>query len=324
MVEDSAGALPARVAIVGCGLIGQAWAIVFLRAGYVVTLFDADVSRIQAARTAIKAQLDALAEQQLLAGLDPALLHGRCIIADDLQSALVHAVYVQESGPENAEIKAALTQDLDRWAAPDVPIGSSTSGIAASAYSAKVPGRHRCLVVHPINPPHLVPAVEIVPAPWTAPEVTQTVASLMDRVGQTPIVQNKEVDGFVVNRMQGALLAEAMRLYAQGVASAEAIDDAVRDGLALRWSVIGPFETIHLNAPGGIADYVERYGPLYREILAEPPDETVWQAALDQGLMENLTALHPIESLDAARAMRDRGIMALIAGRKAQKAKGRT
>ena len=152
---------------------------------------------------------------------------------------------------------------LDAAAPPDAVLASSTSAILPSAFTEGLKGRARCLVVHPINPPYLIPAAEIVPAPWTTPEAVERTAELLRAAGHAPIVMKREIDGFVMNRLQGALLEEAFRLVAQGYASVEDIDVGIRDGLALRWSFMGPFETIDLNAPGGVRDYVERYQGIY-------------------------------------------------------------
>lgn len=304
-----------KVAIVGCGLIGQAWAVVFLRSGFRVALFDADHAAAVHAWSGVVDRLKELATHGLLNRSRIEEIAANLEVEDGLEAALRDAAYVQENGPEDLEIKSALTAELDQLASPDVPIGSSTSGIPASQYSADVPGRHRCLVVHPINPPHLVPAVEIVPSPWTSSDVTSRVSDLMNAVHQTPIHLEKEIDGFVVNRLQGALLSEAFRLLGQGVASAEDIDKAVSDGLGLRWSIIGPFETIHLNAPGGVAQYVQRYGPMYRDMFQHdaPPED--WSAALKGGLERGLSARHPVSNLAQSQADRDSALMALLAHR---------
>eukprot|EP00042_Codosiga_hollandica_P047264 m.509994 g.509994 ORF g.509994 m.509994 type:complete len:232 (-) comp57413_c0_seq4:74-769(-) len=111
-----------------------------------------------------------------------------------------------------------------------------------------------------VNPPHVIPLVELVPAPWTHPDVLARTRALMAAIGQSPIVVKKEVNGFILNRLQYALLMEAWRLVEDGVATAEDVDTAVSDGLGLRWSFMGPFKTIDLNAPSGLADYCERYG----------------------------------------------------------------
>src|SRR5436190_1272871 len=159
----------------------------------------------------------------------------------------------------------------------DTILASSTSTIPASQWSEKLAGRARCLVAHPINPPHLVPLVELSPAPWTSPDVVARTQALLEAVGQVPIVVRTEIQGFILNRLQGALLAEAFRLYADGYASTEDIDKTVHDGLGLRWSFMGPFETIDLNAPGGVADYCARYSAFYRRVAADPARPEVWE-----------------------------------------------
>jgi 3-hydroxyacyl-CoA dehydrogenase len=196
-------------------------------------------------------------------------------------------------------------------------LASSTSGIPASAFTESLPGRARCLVAHPVNPPYLVPLVELVGAPWTSPEVVARTRALMDRVGQVPVTAMKETRGFVLNRMQAALVAEAFRLVRDGVMGVEDVDACVRDGLGLRWSFMGPFETIDLNAPGGVADYAARFGPLLGAITAEQEPygfdaETVAKVA------EERRAALPSEGIEERSAWRDRRLMALLAHRRGQ------
>lgn len=300
-----------KVAIIGCGLIGQAWAIVFAKAGHTVALYDAEKGVAAEAVNAIKRQVDALARHGLVDAEHRTTIVEAIATADDLSAALAEAIYVQENGPERVDVKAALTAEIDALVPDGVPIGSSTSGIPASAYAANVAGRQRCLVVHPINPPHLIPAVEVVPTPFTHASATHAVMDLMAQVGQVPILLQREVTGFVVNRLQGALLAEAFRLVGSGVASAGDVDAAIRDGLGLRWALMGPFETIHLNAPQGIAQYVERYGPMYRAEFAsdEPLDD--WAAIVENEIGAVMLGKHPLPAIAGAQKVRDTKLMAL-------------
>jgi len=145
---------------------------------------------------------------------------------------------------------------------------SSTSAISASRFTEGLKGRARCLVGHPVNPPHLVPLVEVCGAPWTSPEAIDGAREIYREIGQVPVTINREINGFVLNRLQGALLAEAFRLVGEGFISAEDLDRTVKDGLGLRWSFLGPFETIELNAPGGIPDYCARYTGFYKELAS--------------------------------------------------------
>src|SRR5918994_7852583 len=218
------------IALVGAGLVGQAWATVLGRVGY----------------------------------------------ATGLAEALDGATYVQESTPERVEVKREVFSELDRLAAPEAILASSTSGIPASSFTEHVAGRQRCLVAHPINPPYVTPLVELCPSPWTDPDVVERTHALMLAAGQAPIRLHHEVQGFVANRMQGALIGAALRMVADGVVTVEDVDLAIRHGIGLRWSFMGPFETIDLNAPGGIADYLRRYGPLYQAIEREQASPLEW------------------------------------------------
>jgi 3-hydroxyacyl-CoA dehydrogenase len=300
-----------RIAVVGAGLIGRAWSIVFARAGHDVALHDADADALARSIGALKPALDDLAGAGLLDEA-AARVAARIVPAASLASALDEAVYVQESIAENLAAKQTLFADIDRLAAPSAILASSTSGILASHWSAGLAGRSRCLVAHPINPPHLVPLVELAPAPWTSDGVVQRAKALLEAAGQVPIVVRREVQGFVVNRLQGALLAEAFRLYADGYASADDIDKAVRDGLGLRWSFMGPFETIDLNAPGGIADYCARYGPLYQQ-MDEGRSPRRWDDALVRSIEAERRAQLAEQGLGARSAWRDRRLTKLVA-----------
>ena len=304
------------ISIIGSGLIGQAWAVVFLRSGFRVKIFDEDANTAVVAKSNIQQKLKELASFGLIAQDLIPKMDLNLTWHENIEAGLEDCCYIQECAPENLEIKSKLTAKLDEIATDGIPIGSSTSAIASSLYAADVKGRDRCLVVHPINPPHLIPAVEIVPSEWTKKTVIESVTVLMEAIGQTPIVLKKEIEGFVVNRLQGALLSEAFRLLADGVVSYEDIDKAVTDGLGFRWSLMGPFESIHLNAPQGVLQYVERYGPAYSRMFSNSEVEHTWTMALEQGLEENLLKKHPISSLTKSFENRDKEMMQAIAQKK--------
>jgi L-gulonate 3-dehydrogenase len=242
-----------RVAIVGAGLIGRAWSAIFARAGWNVRLTDPHRETLTAAPGLIRDELLGLARHGLAD--DPEGAAARVSVATDLASALDGVEFVQENGPENVDQKRAIFAELDRLAPVDAVLASSTSGIVASRFTESLPGRARCLVGHPVNPPHLVPVVEICGAPWTSPETIARAREVYHEIGQVPVTVNREINGFILNRLQGAVLAEAFRLVGEGYVSPEDLDHTMKDGLGLRWSFLGPFETIELNAPGGIADY---------------------------------------------------------------------
>ncbi|MEJ7668311.1 MAG: 3-hydroxyacyl-CoA dehydrogenase [Casimicrobiaceae bacterium] len=300
-----------KIAVIGAGLIGRAWAIVFARAGHPVSLFDADRDALARSIATLEIALSDLEAAGLLDEL-PATVRARIAPAFALADAIANAAYVQENIGENLAAKQTLFAEIDRLAPADAILASSTSTIPASQWSAGLAGRARCLVAHPVNPPHLVPLVELSPAPWTSPDVVARARALHESVGQVPIVVTKEIQGFILNRLQGALLAEAFRLYADGYASTDDIDKTVRDGLGLRWSFMGPFETIDLNAPGGVAVYCERYGDLYYE-MAKAQTPRQWDERLVRSIENERRALLDAAELAERAVWRDRRLMQLIA-----------
>jgi L-gulonate 3-dehydrogenase len=309
-----------RIAIIGAGLIGRAWSMVFARAGRAVALYDVDRSVLPAALATIKGNLADLAANGLID--DPEVALARIVPVESLDEALRGAIYVQENGPEDLAIKRALFRELDAKATPDAILASSSSALRASLFTEDLKGRARCLVAHPVNPPYLVPLVELSPAPWTTPDTVTRTRALMDAVGQVPVTLNKEIPGFLLNRLQGALLGEAFRLVEQGYCSMGDIDRTVKDGLGLRWSFMGPFETIDLNAPGGIADYIRRYGPAYHEMAQSAGAPEKWSADLTARLEEERRRTLPAGQLGERAAWRDRRLMALLVHKKAREKLG--
>ena len=305
-----------RVAIVGSGLIGRAWAVVFARGGWEVRLTDPHAPTLEAAPGLIRAGLDALAEHGLVA--DPAEAAARVSVAASLAEALQGADLVQENGPETLTAKRVLFTELDRLAGPDTILASSTSAIVASLFTEDLAGRARCLVAHPVNPPHLVPIVELCGAPWTNPAVVERAKAIYEAVEQVPIIVHKETEGFVLNRLQGALLAEAFRLVGEGVVSPQDLDKTIKDGLGLRWSFLGPFETIELNAPGGIPDYCARYTGFYRRVTEDAPSPTVWDAENVSRILAGWGDTPASAAMAEKSAWRDRRLAALQAHKRSQ------
>ena len=222
-----------KAAVIGSGFVGRAWAISFARAGCEVALWDQDKDAPGKALAYVERLLPDLEANDLLNGSPAGEVAARIHVAPTLESALEGVVHVQENTPEDVDVKRAVFAQLDAAAPPDAVLASSTSAILPSAFTETLKGRARCLVVHPINPPYLIPAAEVVPAPWTAPEAVERAASFLRAAGHAPIVMKREIDGFVMNRLQGALLEEAFRLVEQGYAGVEDIDVGIRDGLAL-------------------------------------------------------------------------------------------
>ncbi len=305
-----------RIAIVGSGLIGRAWAMVFAGGGCDVALYDSVPGAAEKARGLVAEGLNELAAHGLVA--DAKAAAARVRVASDLADALAGATFVQENTPETVEAKRAIFAELDRLAAPDAILASSTSTIVASLFTETLKGRQRCLVAHPVNPPHLVPLVELVGAPWTSPDTIAKAKALYEAVGQVPIIVRKEIEGFILNRLQAVLLSEAFRLVEDGFVTPQDLDHTLKDGLGLRWSFMGPFETIELNAPAGIPDYCARYGPSLARLSHA-------DAAIYDG--DNLARLLALwgrapssDEVAARMRWRDRRLAALKAHKRAQPA----
>jgi L-gulonate 3-dehydrogenase len=306
----------ARVAIVGAGTIGIGWAIVFARGGHPVALHDAASERREAAPAELAARLAELSAAGLLEE-PPEAVAARVRVAGTLAQALAGAAHVQECAPERLEVKRALFAELDAAAAPEAVLASSSSALTASAIAAELPGRARCLVVHPANPPHLLPVVELVPAPFTAEAVVARTEVLLASAGMSPVRVRRELEGFVYNRLQGALLREAYCLVRDGVAEVEDVDRIVREGLGRRWAVVGPFETVDLNTRGGIAAHAELLGPAYARMGAERGQHDPWTPELVATVAGARRALLPLDRQAQRIAWRDRMLMALERARRA-------
>ena len=300
------------IAIIGAGAIGLAWAITFARAGHAARLFDPQEKTLSDAPSAIGQRLERLREFGLIDEA-PADIAARIRICGSEAETVDGAQHVQENAPENLELKRDLMRRLDGLTDKDVTLASSTSAIRASQWAHDLPGRRRCLVIHPANPPYLIPVVELVPAEFTDNAVVDQAGRLMSSAGLKPIVVGKEVEGFVFNRLQGALLREAYCLVRDNVASVEDIDLIVREGLGLRWSFMGPFETAELNTRGGIAAHAERMGPAYRRMGAERGQDDPWTPDLVAKVSGERRALLPLDEWESRVLWRDEMLMRLLA-----------
>jgi 3-hydroxyacyl-CoA dehydrogenase len=305
-----------RIAVIGAGLIGRSWAIVFARAGWEVALHDAEAGAANRALVMVADGLTQLKEHGLVD--DVKSVTKRVRVSPSLSGALEGASFVQENTPETLDAKRAIFADLDRLSAPDAVLASSTSTIVASLFTEKLKGRHRCMVAHPVNPPHLVPLVELVGSPWTSPDTIAKAKKIYEQVGQVPILVKREIEGFILNRLQAVLLSEAFRLVEDGYVTPQDLDKTLKDGLGLRWSFMGPFETVELNAPGGISDYCQRYGPSLSRLSAANP------AIYGGKNLDRILALWgkagAADQISARMRWRDRRLAALLAHKQLQPA----
>ncbi len=305
-----------KIAIIGAGLVGRAWAIVFARAGHPVTLYDTNADTLAASLDTVSTNLADLKSFSLI-DEEPAAIRARMTPAKSLADALAGAAHAQESVIETLDAKRAVYAEMDKLADPATVLASSTSTFMTSSFASDLPGRRRILVAHPVNPPYLIPLVEISPAPFTAPEVVERTRDLMQAVGQKPILMKKEAQGFILNRLQWKLLAEAYRLVDDGYIGVEDLDKTLKDGLGLRWSFMGPFEVGDLNAPGGILDYSKRFGDMIYEMDNDPMSRPRrWSDALLAQIDKERRERLPLSDLRKRSAWRDRRLMALAAHRR--------
>jgi 3-hydroxyacyl-CoA dehydrogenase len=304
-----------RVAVIGAGAIGTGFACVFADAGAAVVLAEPDPSR----RAAIPAAIAARHEGLSLAGRargPAAAAVGRVEAVSDAAEAAGGATLVIEAGPEQLAVKRPLLAALLAAAPSDAPVCTASSALTVSEIVADPARRTRCLVAHPLNPPTVIRVLELVPSPETAAWAEEAAAARFAAAGFLPVPLGREVPGFVMNRLQGAMLREAYRLVAEGVVDATALDRLVREGLGPRWALSGPFETADLNTPGGIAAHAARMGPAYRAMgEARGERDCAWPEALVAEVERQRRAELPAEALPARVAWRERAVARLVAAR---------
>ena len=303
------------IGIVGAGSIGVAWAVVFATGGYRVRLFDPDRHRLEVARQELSDRITDLNKCGLI-DVDLTDILDLVSIETNIEENVSDVVHVQECIPEIKEEKEKLFSLLGEMVPAHVPIASSTSFLPISSLATTIKNPERCLVIHPGNPPYLLRIAEIVPAPFTSDDAIRTSVELMASVGMNPIVLRKETKGFVFNRLQGALLNEAYSLVQDGVVSVSDIDTIVKDGLGLRWSVVGPFETVDLNTRGGIRKHAERMGGTYQQIGAERGTSTSWEPALIDLVESERREKLPLDMWEDRVRWRDRAMMAVLVARR--------
>lgn len=298
------------VAIVGGGSIGVAWALVFARAGLRVRVAEPDSGRRAAIPRELIEELDELQAAGLLDESSARVAAGVDVVGD-IAEAVCDAAYVQECAPERTEVKLDVLARIEAAAPVGIPVASSSSAMTSSSIAANFATRSRMLVVHPLNPPHLIPVVEVVPAPFTEDRVVAETLELLHHSGMAPVRVRQEVEGFVVNRLQGALLREAYCLVRDGVVTAADIDRCVRDGLGPRWAFAGPFETADLNTRGGITAHAERLGPAYARMGADRGQHDPWTPELVAGVEADLRSRLPLSEWESRVSLRRHELAAL-------------
>ncbi len=296
------------VACVGAGVIGGGWAAYFLARGYDVVAWDPAPDAGTRLRHLVDAAWPALTELGLAEGADP----GRLRVETDLATALADAQFVQESAPEDLDLKRRLLADIDAAAPPGVVVASSTSGYGMSEMQVDCATPGRTVVGHPFNPPYLIPLVEVVGGTATSAEVVAWASDFYRHVGKSVITMEREVPGFIANRLQEALWREALHMVAAGEATVEQIDLSITDGPGLRWPVQGPMLTFHLaGGQGGMAHMLDHFGPSLlspwtRLVAAELTPE------LRDAVVDGCEREADGRSIDELVAERDAGVIAVL------------
>lgn len=252
-----------KIACVGAGLIGQGWATLFSSQGFEVTLQDVSESILEESFRSIRSTLMFLEANNLLKQEKPDTVLGRIKTCTRIGDAVCRADYVQESVPDSYEIKKQVFKEMDEAAPNHAILASSSSGLLMTEIQKVTKRPQRCVLVHPILPVYLIPVVEIVGGEQTSHETVMTAYHLMKELRRTPVLLKREVPGYIVNRLQAALLREAISLVDKGIASAEDVDRAFCMGPGLRDPLIGPFLRIHL-AGKGVEGFIENYSQSYR------------------------------------------------------------
>jgi carnitine 3-dehydrogenase len=260
-----------RVGIVGAGVIGGGWALHYLRMGLDVDVYDPGPHAQRDLLRMLDGTWPLLERIGLCAGAGP----DRLSFHASLAAAVGDADLVQESSPEDGQVKRGVIAAIDRAARPDTVIASSTSGLAMTMLQADCARPERCVVGHPFNPPYLIPLVEVVGGERTDPAAVDWLVEFYTCVDKRPLRLSRELPGFVGNRLQEAMWREALHMVAAGEATVAEIDEAIAYGPGLRWALMGPCLTFHLaGGESGMEHMLDHFGPALLEPwtrLTAPP-----------------------------------------------------
>ena len=296
------------VTCIGAGVIGGGWAAYFLARGYRVVAWDPAEDAEVRLRHLVQAAWPALTELGLAEGASLDHLS----VEHDLATACAAADFVQESAPEDLELKRSLLADIDAVTPADVVISSSTSGYGMSEMQIRCVHPERTVVGHPFDPPYLIPLVEVVGGAKTSPDAVAWTSDFFRHIGKSVITMDREVPGFIANRLQEAIWREALHMVAAGEATVEQIDLSITDGPGLRWPIFGPMLTFHLaGGQGGMAHMLDHFGPSLqspwtRLVAAELTPE------LRDAVVDGCEREAYGRSIDDLVSERDRGVIAIL------------
>lgn len=308
-----------KVACVGAGLIGSSFAVNFAMKGYPVTIYDIADKQLDAAREAVAGHLAGLRKYGILTA-DQADAAARLVgYSTGMQDAVGDVQFIQESGPENYEIKQRIMAEIEKYAPADTIIASSTSGLLVSEIARFARHPERCIGAHPYNPPHLIPLIEISKGDKSSPAAVTCACDFYTLLGKEPIVLRKEALGFIANRLQVALYREAVDLVTRGVCSVADVDRAVTFGPGLRWAVMGPNLLFHLGGgPHGIKGIIGHIGPSVEKWWEDMADwkkfPAGWGEQAQQGVEEEIAERPAVSGRTAGEiaTFRDRMLLEML------------
>lgn len=302
-----------NVTCIGSGLIGQGWATLFAGAGFSVTMQDISDDKLKTALAQVRLNLIHLEDNGRLKSETAAGAYKLIRTTLSLAEAVKDADYILESVPDKYSAKKPVFKEMDALASPDTILASSSSGLLMSEIQTAVTRPQRCVLVHPFLPVHLLPLVEVVGGEQTAPETVEITCRLMETIGKAPVRLKKEVSGYIVNRLQAAILREAMDLVASGVASAQEVDQAFCTGMGMRDPFIGPLLRAHL-AGNGIESFVEHYAESYRLRWGSMATWNSVSSQVRDTVVDSVNAMPVVRdnSLEEIKNWRDKMLMKIL------------
>ena len=236
-----------KIAVLGSGLMGHGIAQSFLMGGYGVMLYDINDSILETAVTHINKNLELFAQYELIGKDDIQPTIERLNTTTDLKAAVAEADFIVEAAPEDLELKQELFEKVESFCRKDAILASNTSSLTLKDIGIRVKNKERLVTTHWFNPPHIVPTVEVIKCEWTTDETHDTAYRLMEKIKKAPVKINREIPGFLVNRIQMALAREVLDLCEKGVASPRDIDRAIKGSIGFRLASIGPLLTMDLG-----------------------------------------------------------------------------
>ncbi len=288
-----------KVAVIGSSVIGSSFATNFAMKGYPVNVLDLDENALKTAEDFVTKNLQYLQEKGILTEEDVQKALGQIIYTTSYEEGLDGVQFIQEAGPEKYEIKKAILTEAEKHISDDVIFASCTSGLLMSEIAKVAQHPERCLGAHPYNPPHLIPLIELTKPETTSEETIRCAYDLYKLIGKEPIILNKEVVGFISNRLQMALYREVIHLVMTGVCSVEDIDKALVFGPGLRWAIMGELMCFEMSGgDGGISGLLEKLEPGWAVWLKDmanwqdfPYEE--WSEVAQEGINEEMANRDP-------------------------------